>query len=207
MYIPEVFREEDRNEIGAMIRACGLATLVTNSSQGLIATPVPMFLVEDEAEYGVLYGHIAKANPQWKDCGPEDALAIFQGANAYISPSWYPSKAENGRVVPTWNYLAVHVYGPLEFYQEPERLLQMVTQLTSLHEAGRPESWAVTDAPPEFVQAQLRGIVGFRIPIRRIDAKKKLSQNQTAPNRAGAKAGLLESASEGDRAIGAMIEP
>lgn len=206
MYTPDIFREEDRNEIAAMIRACGLATLVTTTQQGILATPVPMFFAENEAEHGVLHGHVARANPHWAERTEQDALAIFQGPNAYISPSWYPEKIETGRVVPTWNYIAVHAYGPIEFYEDRERLLEVVSRLTNLHETGRQDPWSVNDAPKEFIEAQLRGIVGFRIPIRRIDAKKKLSQNQSARNRAGAKAGLSESPFEGDRQIADFVQ-
>ncbi len=205
MYIPEIFREDEQNEITAMIRSCGLANLVTNSSHGLLATPLPMYYAENEGENGVLHGHIAKANPQWEESTAEDALVIFQGVNAYISPSWYASKAETGRVVPTWNYVAVHAYGPVEFYQDQKRLLEVVSHLTRIYESGRPNSWSVKDAPPDYVESQLQAIVGVRIPIRRIEAKKKLSQNQSAINRAGVKAGLAESSIESDRRVGEMI--
>jgi transcriptional regulator len=205
MYNPEAFREEDRDEIAAMIRSCGLATFVTNSSHGLIATPVPMFFAANEGEHGVLYGHISKANPQWKESSTEEALVIFLGPNAYITPSWYASKAETGRVVPTWNYVAVHAYGPVEFYDDRERLLEVVAHLTNSHEVNRPNSWSVHDAPAEYLEGQLRAIVGVRIPVRRIEAKKKLSQNQSAQNRAGVKAGLAESSFEGDRQVAEII--
>ena len=205
MFIPDIFHEDDRAEITAMIRACGLATFVTNSPEGLLATPVPMFFAENEGEHGVLHGHIARANPQWHQSTDGDALAIFQGPNAYVTPSWYPTKAETGMVVPTWNYLAVHAHGPVEFYDDPGRLLAAVTHLSDFHEAGRQRSWSVNDAPAEFIKAQLRGIVGFRIPIRRLHAKRKMSQNQSAVNRSGAKAGLMESASESDRLVGSLV--
>jgi transcriptional regulator len=205
MFTPEIFREDDPAEVAAMIRTIGLATFVTNSDEGLLATPVPMFFAQDEGEFGTLHGHIARANAQWQQSTGGDALAIFQGPNAYITPSWYPAKAETGMVVPTWNYVAVHAYGPVEFYDDPERLLQAVTYLSDRHEAGRQRSWSVNDAPAEFIKAQLRGIVGFRIAIRRIDAKRKMSQNQSVRNRGGAKAGLLESPIENDRVVGRMV--
>lgn len=205
MYNPEVFRETDKNAIAAMIRACGLATLVTSSAQGLMATPMPMIYVADEGEHGVLHGHIAKANAQWKESLPGEALVIFQGVNAYITPAWYASKAETGRVVPTWDYLAVHAYGPVEFYQDSARLLEVVTRLTDLHEEERADRWAVNDAPAEYVEGQLRAIVGVRIAVSRIDAKKKLNQRQSARDRAGVKAGLAGSAVEMNRAVGKLI--
>jgi len=206
MYNPEVFREENKDAITAMIRSCHLATLVTNSSSGLIATPLPMLFEEDEGEHGVLHGHVAKANSQWKESlASSEALVIFQGANAYITPAWYASKAETGRVVPTWDYLAVHAYGPVEFYQDSKRLLAVVTRLTDLHETGRPNRWSVSDAPPDYIEGQLRAIVGVRIPIKRIDAKRKLNQRQSAEDRAGVKAGLAESPLEGDRQVAKII--
>ena len=205
MYTPEIFGEQNRAEITAMIRSCGLATLVTNSAQGLLASPIPMFYAADEGEYGVLYGHISKANPQWRESLAQEALVIFQGPNAYITPAWYPSKAETGRVVPTWNYLAVHTYGPAEFFHERDRLLQVVSHLTSLYESDRPKSWSIDDVPSEYLESQLRAIVGIRVPILRIEAKKKMSQNQSAQNRAGVKAGLAESPFEGDRQVSEII--
>ena len=216
MYIPKAFREEDRDAIATMIHSCPLATLVTHSADGLFATPLPMIYAASEGEHGVLYGHIARANPQWKepaDAGgaAEDALVLFQGPNAYITPAWYATKAETGKVVPTWNYIAVHAYGPVEFFHEPERLLDIVTQLTDQHEAARQQTsasakpWAVSDAPADYIQSQLRSIVGLRIPIRRLEAKKKLSQNQPPANRAGVKQGLSQSPSQQDQQVGKLI--
>jgi transcriptional regulator len=205
MYNPPYFAVEDRVEICAMIRACRLANLVTAGAAGLVATPLPMILDEAETERGVLYGHIAKANPQWREQPLQDALVIFSGPDAYISPTWYVSKARDGKVVPTWNYVAVHAYGPVEFFHEPERLLQVVTQLTELYEAGREKRWSVSDAPEEFVQAQLRGIVGVRIPITRLEAKRKMSQNRGAEDRAGVVRALSESDNEVERAVAKLI--
>jgi transcriptional regulator len=209
VYIPEAFREEDHEAITAMIRSCGLATLVTHSAQGMLATPLPMIYAAGEGEHGVLYGHIAIANPQWKEASGEDGLVLFQGPNAYITPAWYATKGETGKVVPTWNYIAVHAYGPVEFFHDPGRLLDIVSQLTQEREAARPnhgpEPWSVNDAPADYVDSQLRSIVGLRIPIRRLEAKKKLSQNQPAANRASVKQGLCESLSEQDQHIGKII--
>ena len=169
-----------------------------------MATPLPLILDETEGELGTLYGHIARANPQWKtDAG--EAMAIFMGPDAYVTPSWYATKQETGKVVPTWNYIAVHAYGPVEFFDEPERLLEAVTRLTRLHEADRPEPWAVTDAPADFIEAQLRGIVGVRLPIIRLDAKRKMSQNRNEADRAGVVRGLRTSERASDREVAALI--
>ncbi|QEE30557.1 FMN-binding negative transcriptional regulator [Terriglobus albidus] len=205
MYTPEIFAEHDRKQIASLIRSVGLATLVTYSADGLMATPLPLVFAEDEAEHGVLHGHIARANPQWQQDAVGDALVIFQGPDAYVHPGWYPTKAEHGRVVPTWNYVAVHAYGAVEFYDDPNRLLEGLSALTKRFEAGRQDQWSVQDAPRDYIEAQLRGIIGVRIPIRRIDAKQKLSQNQPSRNRAGVKAGLSASSRHKDRIIAEKI--
>jgi transcriptional regulator len=138
----------------------------------------------------VLYGHLARANPQGREPASGAALAIFSGPDAYVTPSWYATKRETGRVVPTWNYVAVHAYGTAEFFDEADRLLAVVTRLTERHEGARPAPWAVGDAPAEFVAGQLRGIVGLRLPIARLVGKRKMSQNRSAADRAGVAAGL-----------------
>ena len=206
MYIPPAFRETDRTTIHAWMRASRLVSLVTCGGAGVLATPMPMLLDADDGENGTLYGHVARANPQWKEAASGDALAIFMGPDAYVSPAWYATKRETGKVVPTWNYVAVHAYGPVEFFDDPVRLRRLVERLTDRHEAGRSDPWAVTDAPEAFVEAQLRAIVGVRMPIARIDAKRKLSQNRTTEDRSGVIAGLLESGDERDRAIGKLME-
>src|SRR3954468_24333339 len=192
MYIPPAFKD-DIESIRATIHGARLASLVTATSAGPVATPLPLFLDESEGEHGVLYGHVAKANPQWKLPPIGDALAIFSGPDAYVTPSWYATKQETGKVVPTWNYVAVHAYGPVEFFEDPERLLDVVTRLTKLHEGPRADPWSVGDAPPDFVAAQLRGIVGLRMPITRIEGKRKMSQNRPEADRRGVAAGLAES--------------
>jgi transcriptional regulator len=204
MYTPPAFAEDDPATIRQIVRDARLATLVTATAEGLVATPLPLMLA-DEGELGVLYGHVARANPQWKTPPVGEALAMFDGPDAYITPSWYAAKREHGKVVPTWNYVAVHAYGPVEFFDDPDRLHDVVTRLTNLHEDERPERWAVTDAPAEFIRSQLRGIVGLRLPIARIEGKRKLSQNRPAGDRRGVAAGLAESEREGDRIVSGMI--
>ncbi|MBP2293998.1 FMN-binding negative transcriptional regulator [Azospirillum rugosum] len=196
MYIPPAFLETDLPFIHETMRAAGLANLVTATAGGLICTPLPLLLDEREGEMGTLYGHVAKANPQWREPPTMDAMAVFMGPDAYVTPSWYESKARDGKVVPTWNYVAVHAYGPVEFFEDADRLLGLVTRLTERHEAARPQPWAVADAPPDFIRAQLRGIVGLRLPITRIDAKRKMSQNRKAEDHAGVVRGLEEAAGD-----------
>jgi transcriptional regulator len=205
MYIPPAFKDTDLASIHETMRSARLANFVTSTAAGLICTPLPLFLDASEGEQGVIYGHLAKANTQWKETPTGDALAIFSGPDAYVTPSWYASKKEHGKVVPTWNYAAVHVYGAVEFFEDADRLHEVVTRLTNLYERPRAESWAVTDAPADFIKAQLRGIVGLRMPISRLEAKRKMSQNRSKIDRAGVAAGLAESARESDRLVATMI--
>ncbi|WP_024588946.1 FMN-binding negative transcriptional regulator [Aliihoeflea sp. 2WW] len=205
MYTPPAFREDDPAALAAIMREAGLSTLVTATEEGLVATPLPLILDANEGEFGTLYGHVAKANHQWKLAPVGEALAIFPGADAYITPSWYATKREHGKVVPTWNYVAVHAHGPVEFFEDAERLRDIVTRLTLRHEAARADPWAVTDAPERFIDAQLRGIVGLRLPITRLFGKRKMSQNRPEADRVGVAEGLGASEREGDRAVGAMV--
>lgn len=205
MYLPAHFKMDELAAIHAAMRASRLATLVTATSDGLLATPLPLILDENEGEHGTLYGHVARPNPQWNTPAIGEAMAIFAGPDAYVTPSWYATKAEHGKVVPTWNYVAVHAYGRAEFFEDADRLLAVVTRLTSLHEQSRDEAWQVSDAPADFIKAQLRGIVGFRMPITRIDAKRKMSQNRKLEDRAGVVAGLSGSDDPVDREVAAMI--
>ena len=205
MYIPPAFREDDPAALRAIMRAARLATLVTATPEGLVATPLPLFLDEADGDHGVLYGHLARANPQWQLPVKGEALALFAGPDAYVTPSWYAAKTEHGKVVPTWNYVAVHAYGPVEFFEDAERLRQVVTRLTDLHEAARAAPWKVADAPEPYIAAQLRGIVGLRMPITRIEGKRKLSQNRSEADRKGVAEGLAASERELDRGVALLI--
>ncbi|RUX09141.1 MAG: FMN-binding negative transcriptional regulator [Mesorhizobium sp.] len=206
MYTPPAFRDDDRDSLMATIRAARLANLVTATADGPLATPLPLFLDETEGEHGVIHGHLARANPQWRIPAIGDGLAIFMGPDAYVTPSWYATKQETGKVVPTWNYAAVHAYGPVEFFDDADRLLEVVTRLTNLHEGARDAPrWAVSDAPPDFIQSQLRGIVGLRMPVVRLEGKRKMSQNRNAADRAGVAAGLAASERPSDREVSTLI--
>jgi transcriptional regulator len=205
MYTPPAFRDDDRDSLIATIRAARLANFVTATADGPLATPLPLFLDESEGEQGVIYGHLARANQQWRVPTLGDALAVFMGPDAYVTPSWYATKLETGKVVPTWNYVAVQARGPVEFFDDPDRLLDVVKRLTDLHEGGRASPWAVSDAPPDFVRAQIRGIVGLRMPIARLEGKRKMSQNRSAADRAGVAAGLSASERASDRDAAALI--
>jgi transcriptional regulator len=205
MYTPPAFRDDDRDSLRATIRAARLANFVTATAEGPMATPLPLFLDESDGEHGVIYGHMAKANPQARLPALGEALAIFMGPDAYVTPAWYQTKQETGKVVPTWNYVAVHAYGPVEFFDDAARLLEAVTRLTGLHEGERSAPWAVSDAPADFIQSQLRGIVGLRMPITRLEGKRKMSQNRNAADRAGVAAGLSLSERISDRDVAPLI--
>lgn len=201
MYVPPLFKEERIDVLHDAIRAVGLATLVTMTTDGLIASHVPMLLDAEPAPYGTLVGHLARPNPQARGSTGE-SLAIFQGPDAYVSPSWYPTKRQNGMVVPTWNYVAIHAYGPVEFFDDAERLRDVVTRLTERQEGRRAEPWAVSDAPAEFIDQMLKGIVGFALQITRLEGKWKMSQNRPADDRAGVIDGL---AGEGRHDVAGLI--
>lgn len=205
MYTPPAFRLEDLAEIHAAMAASRLATLVTPTAQGLQATPLPLYLEPAEGPHGTLYGHLARANPHWSIPATGESLVLFQGPHAYVTPSWYPGKEEHHKVVPTWNYQAIHAHGQAAFFEDGERLLAVVTRLTALHEAALPAPWQVADAPPDFIQGMLRGIVGLRLPLSRIEAKRKMSQNRPAPDRAAVAAALAASPRPSDREAAALI--
>ena len=201
MYVPSLFNEDRIDVLHDAIRGAGLATLVTLAKDGLIASHVPLLLDPEPAPYGTLVGHLARPNPQARGATGE-ALVIFQGPDAYITPSWYATKRETGKVVPTWNYVAIHAAGPIEFFDDADRLLDVVTRLTEKHEGARAAPWAVSDAPADFVQGMLRGIVGFAIPLTRLQGKWKMSQNRPAEDRAGVVAGLE---AEGRNDVAALV--
>jgi len=191
MYVPSNFAEERVPVLHEAIRGIKLGTLVTLGGEEMIASHVPMLVDPEPAPYGTLLGHIARANPQWKDASQKvRALAMFIGPDAYITPSWYATKRATGKVVPTWNYAAIHAYGPVQFFDDAERLLALVTRLTETHERPRAQPWAVSDAPADFVRGMLRAIVGFELPIARLEGKWKMSQNRPAEDRAGVVEGL-----------------
>jgi transcriptional regulator len=198
MYTPPAFREDDPEALRASIASSRLALLTTNGPEGVpLVTPLPLVL-----DGGHLIGHLARANPHAKALATTPrALAVFLGPEAYVSPGFYASKPEHGRVVPTWNYEAITVEGALESFDDPARLHDAVSRLTNRHEASRAEPWAVTDAPPEFIAAQLRGIIGLRLSIERITGKRKLSQNRPEADRDGVRQGLATSEDARDQAV------
>ncbi len=205
MYIPSAFSLSDRAELNDMIRATGLATFITACPEGPVVTPLPMLFDAEEGEFGTLYGHLARANPHWRAPVVGDALALFSGPDAYISPGWYASKAEHGKVVPTWNYEIIEARGQVEFFDDKARLLDLVSRLTGLHEGKRGMTWQVDDAPADFIDMQLRAIVGVRMPITSLQGKRKMSQNRNAQDRAGVAKGLSASEDARDRDVAKRI--
>jgi transcriptional regulator len=181
VYVPAHFAPPSAAAVRELLDHHGAADLVTATAEGLQATLLPF--VHDPGPddgVGVLRGHLARNNPQWRSAPRGDALVIVRGPDAYVSPSWYASKAEHGRVVPTWNYVTAHVYGRLVVHDDPDWTEQVVRDLTAKHEAGRDPAWEVDDAPERFVAGQLRAIVGVEVVVGRVEAKWKLSQNRSA---------------------------
>ena len=206
MYLPPHFTFADLAEVGAFVDAAQSADLVTFDGVKPVATLLPMIwdrpAEPGEGSYGRVLGHLAIANDQWQTAQPgAQALAIVHGPQAYISPSWYESTARHGRTVPTWNYEAVHLTGTLTVHRDAEWLRALVTRLTRLHEDGREHPWAVTDAPPDFINGQLRAIVGVELTITSVEAKRKLSQNRGVADQRGTIAGLRGDPGPGPAAI------
>jgi len=204
MYLPELFRVEDVAQTHALMRARPFAALVSAGPSGLFASHLPTVL-KDEGRYGVIECHLARANPHCRDLAGGEALMIFQGAEGYITPNWYPSKAEGGKVVPTWNFAAVHAYGRPEVVNDADWLRRHVTELTAQQERDQPRPWAPSDAPMKFIDTMLRGIVGFRFAITRLEGKWKMSQNRTPQDREGVVKGLTLRDRGDDREIAELI--
>ncbi|MBX9756761.1 MAG: FMN-binding negative transcriptional regulator [Pseudomonadaceae bacterium] len=208
MYIPAAFQQHDLAQLHGLIRQQPLASLISHSAAGLQASHLPLWLAADEGEFGTLYGHFARANPQWQELAAgTEVLAIFTGAEGYISPSWYPSKAEHGKAVPTWDYQSVHAYGQIEVFEDAERLLQLLGRLTAQHENRQSQPWAITDAPRAYIDKMLRAIVGFSLPIQRLEGQWKLSQNRSTADRAGVRQALSASPQAADRALAEQMNP
>jgi len=190
VYVPEHFREERLEVLQALIERHPLATLVAVTDEGLSGNHIPM-LAELRPDGGILRGHIARANALWRKLPPDaDVLAIFAGADSYVSPNWYPSKREHGKAVPTWNYATVHVNGTIRFIDDALWLQELVTRLTDEHERDRSDRWHVSDAPADYIAGMMRAIVGFEITVSRLVGKFKGSQNRSPEDRSGVRTAL-----------------
>lgn len=203
MYIPKPFKEERIDVLHDAIRRAGLATLVSRTADGIIASHIPLLLDPEPTPYGTLLGHLARPNPQTRGVSGE-ALAIFLGPDSYVTPSWYATKRATGKVVPTWNYVAIHAYGPLEFIDDPKHAREHVTNLSNRFERNRAVPWAVSDAPEDFIASLVRGIIGFRLTITRLEGKWKMGQNRPPEDRVGTAEGLEQ---EGKAELAAMSRP
>lgn len=207
MYIPKHFAEPRVDVLHQLIRARPLSTLVTLSSTGLNANHIPLHLAQDPSPFGTLRGHVARANPIRNDIANDiEALAIFHGPDAYVTPSWYPTKAETGKVVPTWNYAVAHAYGALRVVDDPTWLRAHLEALTADNEAAFSEPWHLDDAPPDFTEKLIGAVVGVEIVITRLVGKWKTSQNQPAENRAGVVRGLRASGVSEAMEMAALID-
>ncbi|TXS93896.1 FMN-binding negative transcriptional regulator [Parahaliea maris] len=205
MYIPSKFEQHDTEQLSFLIRQYPLATLVTHTDSGLDAMHLPM-LLSGGGDALFLKGHIARANPLWKSIGEgAEVLVVFNGPNCYISPNHYPTKAENGRVVPTWNYLVVHVKGRISFVHDTAWIHNLVDELTSAHESGREHPWSIGDAPETYTRQLISAIVGVRIEVGTITGKWKLSQNQPEVNQQGVVQGLFSGDDHNGKAIASII--
>lgn len=194
MYIPKHFAEPNLEVLHELIQHQPLATIITLGAEGINANHIPLYLDSQAGEFGTLYGHVARANRMWQEHdSQQEVLAIFHGTDSYITPSWYASKAQTGKVVPTWNYAVAHAYGPLQVIDDPQWLRQQLEHLTNHNEASFEHQWQVGDAPHDYTEALLKAIVGIAIPITRLLGKWKVSQNQPQANQQGVIAGLAAS--------------
>jgi transcriptional regulator len=202
MYNPPAFKEDDLNRQHQLIRNHPLGLLISSTPEGPQASPLPFHLVSEGSSLGRLQGHLSRGNPHWKMLDGHEVLVVFQGSDAYVTPAWYRSKSEHGQVVPTWNYVMVQVRGTVRVIDDHEWLRSQITRLTHDHEGPRSEPWHVTDAPASFIDAQINGIVGLEIEIRRIEGKWKVSQNRPEADRRGVAAGFEAS---GDASMARLV--
>lgn len=207
MLIPASFAESRIDEMHRLMRASPLATMVIAGSGGLEAHHLPTHLDTTRGPYGVLQCHVARANSLWRESGEGiDALAIFHGPDAYITPSWYATKRDGGKVVPTWNYVTVHAYGRLRAIDEPQWLRAHLEQLVTDNESREALPWKIADAPPEYIETMLRGIVGIEFEIVKLEGEWKVSQNHPEANRSGVVDGLRRRGGDGATAIADLVE-
>jgi transcriptional regulator len=207
MYLPPHFEQPDAQAIAELAVDHPLATLVWPAPDGLTAEHLPLIWDrgDGDGEYGTLRGHVARANPVWREAAGTGVMVVFQGPQAYITPSWYPSKAATAKVVPTWNYAVVHAHGRLRVIEDAAWLRTLVGRLTDTHEASRAHRWQVDDAPADYIAQMLRAIVGIELEVVRVQAKWKVSQNRSASDRAGVAAGLDSVGGEGAMAMATLV--
>ncbi len=207
LYTPPAFKIDDLNILHEHIEKTGLALLITASTAGPLASHVPLLLERQAGPFGTLIGHLARANIQaTQSQTDQEALVVFQGPDAYISPNWYATKQEHGRVVPTWNYAVVHARGMIKFFDDPVLLHSAVDRLTKRHEAQFAKPWATSDAPKTYMDGQLKGIIGFEIQIQSLEGKHKLSQNRSTADQSGVINGLSASERPTDASVAELMK-
>ena len=207
MYIPKMYEENRVPVLHEFLESNPFASLITMGASGLFASHIPMVLEKDGSEFGRLKCHVSRANHQWQDFSPEvEALAIFKGVDHYITPTWYMEKQETGKVVPTWNYEVVHVYGKLQAIQDHDWLMAHLNNLTNIHEAASPEPWQVSDAPEDYIETMAKGIVGLEFSITRLEGKWKVSQNRHERDYEGILKGLDSLHTESSRAMKELVK-
>jgi transcriptional regulator len=206
MYVPKQFQEHRTDILIDAVRTIQLACVVTHNAGAYHATHVPMFVRSDNEGFALLEAHVARGNPHWEALAqPAHSIAIFQGPQAYVSPGWYASKQEHGKVVPTWNYIAVHAEGPLEAVGEDDWLASHLDDLTTANEADRPHPWAVSDAPDDYIAGMRRGIVGIRMRVNRLQGAWKMIQHRSAADRAGVARGMEASGLTGAECVASVM--
>ena len=205
MYLPEVFEERDVHTLHRTIEAHPLGALVTVTSGGLDANHIPFLIDAEPAPFGSLHGHVARANPVWRELEGTPALVIFQGPHQFITPSWYPTKQETGRVVPTWNYVVVHAHGRARVIDDHAQVRGHLERLTDRHEQRRDNPWKVTDAPDDFIDKMASAVVGIEMIIERLIGKWKVSQNRTTADREGVVNGLVQDGSPAARVMADLV--
>lgn len=206
MYQPPQFRQEDRDRIHALMRDNPFGLFITCGASGLLANGIPFVFDPSVGEHGVLRGHLARANGQWRDCiGGIEALVVFRGVDHYVRPGWYETKRETGKVVPTWNYAMVQARGKATAFEDADRLRAQVSDVTGMMEAPHPDAWAASDAPEDFLKAQIKGIVGIEIVLTELVGKWKTSGNRPEADRRGVVDGLRGLASDEAGAMAALV--
>jgi transcriptional regulator len=207
MYVPRLFEENRPEVLQELVRAHPLSTLVVLAGTELMANHIPLLLDPAAGPHGTLRGHVARTNPVWRQLGGQvEAIAIFQGPHSYITPAWYASRQTDGKVVPTWNYAVVHAYGRPRAIEDRAWLLENVTQLTRSQEHGYASPWSVGEAPPEYIEQMITGIVGLEMPITRWQGKWKVSQNRNPADRRGVIAGLRAQDTEQARTMADLVQ-
>ncbi len=205
-YSPAQFQETDPATLHALVRAHPLATWIVQHQGELLVNHIPLLLDADRGEHGTLVGHVARANPVWQALAAGAlSVAVFTGPQAYVSPNWYPSKHAHGKAVPTWNYSVVHAHGVPQAFEDPQRVLDVVSRLTQVHEAGQALPWQVSDAPADYIARLLQAIVAVEIPVQRWEGRWKVSQNRPTPDQQGVAAGLNGLGTPAATAMAALV--